>query len=155
MTLEVGANSYISVADANKYFETRLHSDEWSNASELEQRNALVTATSKIDMQRLIGKKAKKDQVLAFPRQLYVNGHWHVQDKVPKEVLYATCEEAIALLRQNTVYQDLKEAGIQSKTTGDASVTFAARAMGKVDESMSPRAKVLLRGFSAGTVKIK
>ncbi len=83
-------NAYIGVMDAQAYFDSRLGSDAWDQATADDQLKALVMATKKIDLLRFIGQKAEITQVLEFPRL--------GQSAVPQCVLEATCELALQLL---------------------------------------------------------
>lgn len=117
MALVVGTNSYISVADANTYFEDRLDADEWINADDTVKAKALITATRSIDREPLIGKKYSDDQTLQFPR--LTDGA-----SIPQIVKDACCEEALFLL-QMTSYQKKRERehalGMVGASIGDAS----------------------------------
>lgn len=44
-----GANSYISVADADTYFTNRPHSQRWQQADDYQKEQALIAATSQLD----------------------------------------------------------------------------------------------------------
>lgn len=91
VSLSVGSNSYISLAAADEYFATKLHSDLWNNAAEDEKTQALITATRQIDRLSFRGVKRLSDQALAFPR--YPN------NDIPQKVLDAVCEEAMVILK--------------------------------------------------------
>ena len=69
----IGTNSYISVADADIYFNERLFSEEWTNSVTDNKAKALIMATKKIDNLRLRGMKANQEQTLQFPRAIYSN----------------------------------------------------------------------------------
>ena len=60
---------YGTAAEADAYFETRLHSTEWATNYPLSERvKALQTATREIDRLNFVGDKYDDDQVLEFPR---------------------------------------------------------------------------------------
>lgn len=62
-------SSYASPGDATTYFETRLGATAWEEADFRSQQASLADATRLIDMLRLQGNKAVKDQELRFPRE--------------------------------------------------------------------------------------
>lgn len=68
VTLTVGTNSYLSVADANGYLSAALYAESWENATPDDQAKALIGATRAIDRQIIKGRKKDADQLLAFPR---------------------------------------------------------------------------------------
>lgn len=76
MALQVGVNSYTDVATAEAYFEDRLFTDAWTQATDVQKAQALVMATRAIDRQPLVGRKKNWDQgangvdvqLLQFPR---------------------------------------------------------------------------------------
>lgn len=132
MPAEAGVNSYVSRTDADAYFADRLGAEVWTSATSTQKDQALVTATRRIDMQRLVGTKVSPDQPLAFPRYYrgvattrYVNGEWVMG--APQEVLDATCEEALALLEQSQgdkARAARMRSGVTSYRVGDASESY-------------------------------
>ena len=105
MALEKGVNSYVSLVEAMAYFDDRLDASAWIDAPELLRSQALVTATSLLDMQSFIGTVVSEEQPLAFPRdctyydpklgtEVYSSG-------VPKRIMIATYELAYHLLNND------------------------------------------------------
>lgn len=84
------ALSYILLADATAYFDTRLNADPWDCASDTDRTKALCTATRQIECLNFIGCKTDDAQTLHFP----TDG----DTTVPLEIQYATAELALALL---------------------------------------------------------
>jgi hypothetical protein len=82
--------SYLTVADAEVYFQGRLNSEVWDSASDTDKEKALASATRLIDRLNFEGAKTDPNQVAEFPR----NGN----ETIPKEIGIAACEIAIALL---------------------------------------------------------
>lgn len=104
------ANSYISIADADVYFGTRLYSDDWTGATELVKEAALLHATMLIDNYvKWLGVKSDSDQSLAWPRVgIYENQNVdgvvtqvELVDTVPEKVVRAQLEQALYLIGQN------------------------------------------------------
>lgn len=83
-------SSYITVADADTYFATRLNAEAWECASDTDKTKALATATRQIDNLRFVGCPAVEDQLLHFPTG--------TDTEVPTKIQYATAELALALL---------------------------------------------------------
>lgn len=182
MALEVGTNSYISVADATTYFNDRLYADSWTAASADDQAKALIMATKTLDRLLLRGRKKLDDQVLEFPRcypslagmvigtrfaiaivedySVLVENGWYCELSTPQRVLDAVCEEALALLTSgNDPRRAIQRAGVKSYRLGSLSETFAdgAIAVGTSSKQglISDEAKALMRPYIAGAVAIR
>lgn len=156
ITLTVGTNTYISAADAETYFGTRLYADAWTDASADDKAKALIMATRTIDRQIFVGSKAGADQPLEFPRCLPDKEGWRCEANVPQAVLDATCEEALALLTSgNDPRRVMQRAGVKSYSLGSLSETFADGALAGSTAKrglISDEAKALLRPYLAGAV---
>ena len=103
MALQEGVNCYVSFADADDYFEDRLDSDTWSDATDLRKERALVTATMSLDRMSWAGVAVSETQNLAFPRTgTYFNTKLGYEtsfpDDVPDQIKTATYELAFHLL---------------------------------------------------------
>ena len=95
MTLEVGTNSYVTVAEADAYFADLYDRDKW--ASEANKEGALISATQQLDLLcDWYGWKSDADQVLEFPRVPDA-------DPVPQAVKDAQCEIAYAIIDAGSV----------------------------------------------------
>lgn len=81
---------YITVEDAQIFFDGRLDTYAWDNASNPDKLKALKMATSRIDRLDYLGVKLDPDQELEFPRD-------H-QTEVPQDIEIACCLIALALL---------------------------------------------------------
>jgi len=68
MSLLKGANSYVTLSEANSYFEDRLDAAAWDNTSSELREQALVTATRNLDEMSWQGSAVSESQALAFPR---------------------------------------------------------------------------------------
>lgn len=174
--LEVGTNSYISVADANTYFEARLGSSAWNDAGD-DKAVALIQATRSIDMQAFTGRKKTTTQNLNFPRCFWDPGRklaqhdeefstddhiwgkgWWCQQDIVQLVKDATCEEALALLETNgdSARRDRIRDGVVSVRIGDVEERYSdpvvqRRANGR-SRLLSAEARSLLAGYLAGSV---
>jgi hypothetical protein len=102
---KTNSNSYADVSDSNSYHETRLHSDDWTNAGSEDQEAALVWATSLLDdLVDWNGRKWKEDQALDWPRSSVMTdeGYSVDVDEIPQAIVDATCELARTLLVEDT-----------------------------------------------------
>ena len=71
ITLTVGTNTYISAADAEIYFDTRLFADTWTAASADDKAKALIMATKALDRLTLKGRKKDTTRV-GIPSLLFL-----------------------------------------------------------------------------------
>jgi len=104
MALVLNTNSYVAVAAADTYFETRIDSANWTNAAETLKEDALVTATQLIDNRSWIS-AVSSSQALAWPRKntSHYNPRLNLEVKfteseIPNEVKIAVYEQALHLL---------------------------------------------------------
>ena len=108
MALVKGTNSYVTVAEADAYFETRIDSDIWFDASNSEKIQALVTSTAVLDQMSWAGVAVSAEQSLAFPRNgSYFDpraGQVVVLDGVPSRVVQACYEQALHILANEGLY---------------------------------------------------
>lgn len=81
---------YVDEESARVFFDQRLNTYAWDNASVAERTKALKEATTRIDRLQYQGDRLGEDQVTEFPRDF--------QTEVPEEVLRACCLIAYALL---------------------------------------------------------
>lgn len=69
MALTKGTNSYVTVEEADAYFEDRLDAAAWADEEDEGRKSkALVTATSLLDALCWTGYAVSESQALAFPR---------------------------------------------------------------------------------------
>lgn len=104
MALEKGTNSYLTIEEADAYFEDRLYSTVWEEADDTVKAQALIAATKVMDDKSWVGTMASSLQVLAWPRiGTYFDpklGSFTTLDSevVPERITRATCELAIHLI---------------------------------------------------------
>lgn len=106
MALVLNTNSYVTIADADTYFETRIDSAEWDSADDETKEQALVTATQLIDERHWIGAAVSSSQALAWPRKdaIYYDPKMGQQitianNEVPSQVKIAVYEQALHLVQ--------------------------------------------------------
>ncbi len=82
--------NYATEAEAQTYFDTRLHTEPWDDAGDPDRTAALTMATDIIDKLNYIGVKTDAAQVNQFPRG--------TDTVVPDDIKKASSEIALALL---------------------------------------------------------
>lgn len=111
MALQKGTNSYVTVEEADAYFADRLDVAAWTEASETQKPQALVTATRMLDGLDWTGYVVSESQPLAFPR----SGDYFdprtgttisLSSTVPSRVQNATIELAYHLLNNDGLLDD-------------------------------------------------
>lgn len=93
------ANSYVTLAEANAYFASRLGSSLWNDQDDETKKAALVTAANHLEAQVYRGARATDTQRLAWPRSgVYRTGYLLPLATNPELIKQAQMEEALALL---------------------------------------------------------
>ena len=108
--------SYITLNDANTYFESRYGVDSWDEAEDSDKTKALAEATIRIDRLNFIGKKADNDQELQFPR--------YDDTVVPNDIQYACAEVAFALLDGIEPEREIELLSMKSQGLASARSTY-------------------------------
>ncbi len=62
------ANSYITRANAQSYFDARLYVDAWTDAANTDKDKALAAATTRLDQEKWLGLPKTTTQALKWPR---------------------------------------------------------------------------------------
>lgn len=132
--IEIYKNSYVTIDEADKYFNEKLNADFWSNLDETQKEKALVTSSRQIDIQPFLGRKADSHQDMSFPR--IIRGKKY---DVLFRIKAAVCEQACSLLTDNFA----KSSNVKSVSLGSASITFRDNA----DFQICSDAKRLLSGL--------
>jgi hypothetical protein len=94
------ANSYVTLAEAEVYFEGRLNITDWTSATTDEKNRALVMAARRLDQERWTSEKASSAQALKWPRwdAEDEDGNSISSDTIPEAIKDAQCELALAML---------------------------------------------------------
>jgi len=114
----------MDIATAEAYFETRLHSEAWEQASTSDKTKALATAEKQIGTLQL---------------------HELTPGAVRNE---AICEQAVWLLAASDYHRKLEAdlaRGLVSRSVGSASEQYTPRAAGRLP--LAPMALALLDGW--------
>ena len=92
------SNSYVTLAEANTYFETAPEESTWDDKTDDQKNRALISACRWLDSLNYLGDRCDNDQALKWPR----NNH-HVDNvelvctAIPVGIKYAQYELARAL----------------------------------------------------------
>lgn len=96
------SNSYVTLNEANAYFAERIYADAWDVL--VDQEQALVTATQRIDQEGFMGDRASETQALKWPRSgVYSDGVLIADTAIPQKVKDAQCELALTLAASNVL----------------------------------------------------
>ena len=99
-------NTYVSVEEADAYFDDRLDVAAWTEAPPLEKEKSLVTATSILENIDWVGTVISDTQALAFPRHgTYVDPRLgkavSMGTSIPDRIIKAQYELAYHLLNND------------------------------------------------------
>ena len=118
MSIVVGENSYVTLAEAEIIIADMFNASEWEQLTESQKEKALKTAVFQVlDLLPLSGSKLNSDtQVLEFPR------NWETE--VSNSVKMAQCYEAVEVARANYTAEKAQQEGISSRSIAGASVSY-------------------------------
>ena len=135
------ANSYVTLAEADAYFETVPSSTQWDNKQDDKKNRALIAATRWIDSFVFYGDRCDHGQALKFPRNNYqVDDVELACTAIPVNIKYAQYELANALANDTNAITGTtgKEGNIEQAKLGDLEVKFstASQNTGSVNNIM-------------------
>ena len=135
------ANSYVTLAEANVYFETVPDSSTWTNKTTDQQNRSLISATRWIDSFVYYGDRCDDGQALKFPRNNYqVDGVELACSKIPNNIKYAQYELARALANDTDAMTGnvATNGNISEAKLGDLEVKYnlASQGVGSVNNIM-------------------
>lgn len=138
-------NSYTTVAEANAYFETRLHSTEWDACTDPEA--ALITASKMLDWySRYKGIKATETQAMAWPRIGAIRADSTEIDStvIPPELKIAVFEMALSSVEEDpSLDSDL--AGLSEIQAGSVRLKTANGIRPRRKKALPERVSAILR----------
>lgn len=160
MALVLNTNSYVTVAEADTYFETRIDSANWTELDDEVKEQALVTATSLVDDNAWIGNAVSSSQALAWPREnvLYYDPRMGAEISIantvtPTQVKIAVFEQALHLINNEDLLS-YKTQTFESISVGSISISDSNNDVGKVSVRphtvMKPIQPLLRRGYNSG-----
>ena len=121
------ANSYVTLAEANDYFDTSPDSSTWTNKTDDQKKRSLISATRWIDTFVFYGDRCDDGQALKFPRNNYqVDGVELACTKIPNNIKYAQYELARALANDTDAITGTtgNQGNIAEAKLGDLEVKF-------------------------------
>lgn len=123
------SNTYVTLAEAETYFEARVHTSTW-DALEIDSKNRqLKSATDFINQEEFLGKLVGTTQALEFPRlELPLVRGREVNSIIPKQIKTATFEMAFAMIAEDKT-QDGTEGAVEEFQAGSFKLKF------KLDEN--------------------
>jgi len=131
------ANSYLSVAEADAYFDTRLAATVWTGSTTTIKQTALIMATRLMDkLWDWVSIRTDTIQYLDWPRigVLAENRLETIDDDViPQALKEATAEFAMQLISEDrTLDSDIETLRINALKAGSVSLTFGNGVKAKV-----------------------
>jgi spore maturation protein CgeB len=142
MALVLNTNSYVTIAEADSYFETRIDSAEWTSSSDEVKEQALVTATQLIDDRPWIGFAVSSSQALAWPRKeaMYYDSRMGqnitiATNEVPSKVKTAVYEQALHLINNEDLLTQTTQV-FENISIGNISISDSNNDVTKI--SISP-----------------
>ena len=138
---DANANSYVTLTEANTYFETVPDSSTWTNKTTDQQNRSLIAATRWIDSFVYYGDRCDDGQALKFPRNNYqVDGVELACSKIPNNIKYAQYELARALANDTDAMTGnvATNGNISEAKLGDLEVKYnlASQGVGSVNNIM-------------------
>ena len=127
------ANSYVTLAEANSYFETVPSSTNWDNKSDDNKNRALIAATRWIDTLVYYGDRCDNGQSLKFPRNNYkVDDVELACTAIPNDIKYAQYELARALANDTSAITGTtgKDGNFEEVALGDLRVKYNTSSQG-------------------------
>ena len=127
------ANSYVTLAEANSYFETVPDSSTWTNKTDDQKNRALISATREIDNLVFYGDRCDEDQALKFPRTNYQVDRVELScSTIPLNIKYAQYELARALANDTDAITGTtgKDGNFEEVKLGDLQVKYNTSSQG-------------------------
>lgn len=122
--MAVEIKSLSSVADADQYFENRLHTQAWDALNPDQKQQALNDATRIIDIFNYVGDKTDDSQEHEWPRTNIIN----VSDsETPDDILKAQYEIALALAKGIDPEREFRNLFVTSRGYSSARITYDPR----------------------------
>jgi len=127
------SNSYVTLNEADLYFETVPDETDWDNKSDDAKRRALISACRWIDSLNYYGTRCDDDQALKWPRNNYeVDNVELTCDAIPKDVKYAQYELARQLANDTDAMTGNKgtDGNIEEVKLGSMEVKYSKQSQG-------------------------
>lgn len=120
------SNTYLTLAEAETYFEGRLHVEVWDSSTEDNKNRSLVMASKRISQEAFFGDRQNDTQKLSFPRVglSYLDGVY-LDGIIPEQIKEAQCELALHLLQTDMSKPSVDTSNIKSVKVGSIGVDYA------------------------------
>ena len=127
------ANSYVTLTEANSYFETVPSSTTWDDKTVDQKNRALIAATRWIDTFVYQGDRCDENQALKFPRTNYQVDRVELScSTIPLNIKYAQYELARALANDTDAITGTtgKDGNFSEVKLGDIEVKYNTASQG-------------------------
>ena len=127
------ANSYVTLTEANSYFETVPSSTTWDDKTVDQKNRALIAATRWIDTFVYQGDRCDENQALKFPRTNYQVDRVELScSTIPNNIKYAQYELARALANDTDAITGItgKDGNFSEVKLGDIEVKYNTASQG-------------------------
>lgn len=108
--------NYMTIAEGDTYFGTRLNTEPWDIAADADKTSALTMATEAIDRLNYLGDKTDSDQVNQFPRD--------ADTVVPDDIKKACAECALLFLDGFDVELEFEQLNMVSQGYANVRSTY-------------------------------
>jgi len=145
------ANSYVSVAVADDYFEGRQNSGAWAGLASLTKQRLLVSACNRLEAELYLGEKTTQGQRLKWPRVDVLDdaGYLYDADTVPRYVQEAQMELAWAMQQGGTT-DFFADTGLEGFTDIDLGPLSISRNLNTVAGQLPASVARLIASFRMG-----
>ena len=127
------ANSYVTLTEANTYFETVPDSSTWTDKTDDQKNRSLIAATRWIDTLNYYGSRCDNGQALKFPRNNYTIDNVELTcTTIPNNIKYAQYELARALANDTSAVTGTtgKDGNFSEVQLGDLQVKYNTDSQG-------------------------
>ena len=127
------SNSYVTLAEANSYFETVPNSSTWTDKTDDAKNRALISSCRWIDSLNYYGDRCEEEQALKWPRNNYeVDNVELVCTAIPSSIKYAQYELARALANETDAITGNKgtDGNIEEVKLGEIEVKYSQSSQG-------------------------
>lgn len=145
------ANSYVSLAQADTYFETHpFYADAWSLLDSSTRTVLLVAATRMLDVQYIwYGYRATTTQALEWPRYGVRDQYDQLiaQTSIPLRLQQAVCEQAYYLTKGDKSAEAVVDPGLDKLKIDVIELDFASAIRTTSTQAVPSSVRALLRGL--------
>ena len=132
------SNSYVTLIEADDYFDSRLYSDVWTAALDDDKNRALIMACKRINQEKFYGDRSTTTQKLPFPRASlgYLDGVL-LDGIIPDALKESQYELAIHMLSVNMTLKGVSTDAYKSIKVGSIEVQPAIDSSDNASQSYS------------------